>query len=733
MNRATPYVASVLLSALLLFLLQPMLARLLLPTFGGSPAVWNTCMVFFQVLLLAGYAYAHGSLKHVGVKRQTRLHAVVLLLSLAFLPRALHLTLSPTASPLLLILAASTLIAGVPFFVLSTNSSLTQRWYSLAQLESSDDPFWLYAASNAGSLVALLGYPFIVEPLFGLHAQLLGWSIGYVLFALLCAALMFASVRRATQAGALASSGQPVADIAAPLTAPVPWHRRARWIARAAVASSLLLSVTMQISTDIVSAPLFWVLPLAIYLVTFIVAFSPGRRPPRRMLVHLTTIGIAICLIVVLVPTMLPLWAALAALLGTLFTGALVCHGDLADDRPSAEHLTDFYLSMAVGGAIGGIANSIVAPVVFSSVAEYPLTLAALALVLRPNRGMSKADRGVAAMLGLAMLIAAVMVSTHRAAGASAGESYLHWQFMPVPVLVVAVLLATRPAIFPLASGLTALFMIAQLHYVEPVIDQARSFFGVSRVIENDVARIMVHGVTVHGAQFRDSARRDLPVSYYYPAGPLGWTVQHMRQDGEIGVVGLGSGALAALTLPGQRLTYYEIDPLVESMARRDFTFLKDAKGSIDVRIGDGRQLLERTEDGKFDLLIVDAFSSDAIPMHMLTEEAIGVYLQKVRPMGLLVLHISNRYADLQRVFRGWMSAAPGRRVAVNQYVPTASEQAMGVLPTVAVAIARAPQAVAPLAATRQWYWLDADGPSVHWTDDHASLLSVLDKNVLKP
>lgn len=727
MKRASLYAASVFLSAFLLFLLQPMLARMLLPVFGGSPAVWNTCMVLFQALLLAGYAYAHGTLTWFGERRQRTIHGGLLVVSLAFLPRALsNAPLSGGAAvlpPVLLVLATVAISAGVPFFVLSTNSSLTQRWFSLSGLDGAHDPFWLYAASNAGSLAALLGYPLVVEPLIGLRAQLRWWSAGYVGFVVLSVVTMGLPGRAASRAGA------PETRV---VTEPIAWPRRLRWVLVAAVASSLLLSVTMQIATDVMSAPLFWVLPLAIYLITFIVAFSPARRADRRLLAHLTTIGIALCFAIVIVPTALPLWFSLVALLGTLYTGALLCHSDLAADRPAAANLSEFYLALAAGGVIGGVMNSIVAPLVASSVVEYPLTLACLALLLRPSRPVSRGALAFVALAATFIALAAWMVATHRAAGSATANTLFRWEFAPLAVLVAGVLVSSRPWTFPAAAWLSALFVAAGLHFVDPIIDQGRSFFGVSRVTENAATRMLIHGVTVHGAQFRDSARRDVPLAYYYPRGPLGWIVSHTRPEAEIGIVGLGAGSLAPLTRAGQHLTFFEIDPLVERMAQRDFTYLRDAPARVDVRIGDGRALLGAVPDGTFDLLVIDAFSSDAIPMHLITDEALLLYLRKLRPEGLLVMHISNRYADLARVFRGWHDAS-GVRVAIDQFVPTPAEEAQGVLATVAVAMGRTPAAMAPLAATRQWFWLADDGPSVHWTDDRGSILPVLDRNVLRP
>ena len=367
------FVLSVLASASLMFLLQPLLARMLLPVFGGSPAVWNTCMVFFQMLLLAGYAYAHASVRRLGIARQMLLHATIVLGSFATLPHALSTTPVDTAHPELAVLGLLTGMAAVPFFVLSTNSSLTQRWFSIAALRGSGDPFWLYAASNTGSLVALLAYPLLVEPAMGVRAQLHYWAIGYVAFALITIATIYVTHR------GMRSSAPPHAVNSATRSAistqsAVTTRRRMSWVALSAVASCLLLSITMEISADVIAAPLLWVLPLALYLLSFIVAFS-SHRPGREAVSYATLLGIALCLVLVIVPTVLPLWFALLVLLTTLFSGALLCHGDLADDRPSANDLTSFYLWISVGGAIGGISNSLIAPLVFSSIAEYPITL----------------------------------------------------------------------------------------------------------------------------------------------------------------------------------------------------------------------------------------------------------------------------------------------------------------------------------------------------------------------
>lgn len=730
--RAAVYVASVFLSAFLLFLVQPMLAQLLLPIYGGSPAVWNTCLVFFQVLLLAGYAYAHASGLWLNLPRQRAVHGIVLVGSILLVPRAIHAVSSGTW-PVAAIIATLVVTAGVPFFVLSTNSSLTQRWYSLGGFSGSADPFWLYAASNGGSLLALLSYPVIVEPAWGLEAQLRWWSLGYtgfVILALVCMTL----TRQETGA-----RRREVEAIGTRHDAGVTWRRRVGWVALSAIASSLLLSVTMRITTDVISAPLFWVLPLSLYLLTFIIAFSPRAVVRRQGLAHATAIGIALCLVLLTVPTFLPTWFALVALLGTLFLGALLCHTDLASDRPGAAALTDFYLWVAVGGVVGGLANAVVAPELFSSVVEYPLTLVCLAFVLgrfkkeRVSSSENSGDRRTfdvtewVPSIAMALMIgaAAIAVVLQHRGGVAAGRGILRWEFMPLLVLTVGVLFLRHRGAFVTATVFSAAFVVSGLTFIDPIVDEGRSFFGVSKVTENAGERIMIHGVTVHGEQRRDAALRDIPTSYYTPDGPLGWTVAHMPDHAELGVVGLGSGSLATLARAGQRLTFYEIDPLVARMALHDFTYLRDSKAAVDVKIGDGRQLLEREPDAHFDLLMIDAFDSDQIPTHLLTEEALGLYLRKLKPQGLLVLHISNRYADLTRVLRGWQEDS-GDRVAMDEYVPPAAERAEGARATVAVALARRPSALARLAQTRQWFWLDSAGPAVRWTDDHTDLLGVL-------
>ena len=699
-------------------------------------------MVVFQLLLLAGYLYADVGVQRIGVQRMMWLHAAVLLLSFVFLPRHDQVVRAGVQAPVVAVAVMLVLIGGTPFFVLSTNSSLTQRWFVMARYRSSADPFWLYAASNVGSLGALLAYPLIVEPLFGVRKQLQLWATGYIAFVVLSIVTMLVAARRARADHRSDIDAVAPADVGEPASAITP-ARRLGWTVRAAIASSLLLSVTTQITTDVIAAPLLWVLPLALYLLTFVIAFSATHRVARGVIAYACMIGIALCLVVLVIPTMLPLWFAFSALLATLFAGALLCHTDVAADRPDAQSLTNFYLWLSVGGAVGGLLNSIITPLVTTTVAEFPLTLLALALcvgspsVIRewswPKRWRSLAGPVHFGMLA-AIVIAAVFVALGRTNGlaTSSDTTLLQWQFMPLAVLACGILFSRQAGVFPVSIALVTVFVVSGLHYTDRVVHQGRSFFGVSRVTENATERVLVHGVTIHGAQRKAPALRNIPTSYYSPRGPLGWAVAQAPPGAVIGVVGLGAGSLAALAQPGQTLTFFEIDPLVVEMATRDFTYLANSRARVSVEIGDGRQLIASRPDNQFDVLILDAFSGDAVPTHLLTTEALSLCLNKLKTDGLLVVHISNRFADLTRVFRGWRDVS-GMRVAVNEFTPTPDEQREGVRATVAVALGRSPRGLMPLAQTGQWRWLGNEGATVTWTDDHASLLGVLSRNVLQP
>ena len=604
---------------------------------------------------------------------------------------------------------------------MSTNSSLIQHWWSQSGFPGGSDPYWLYGASNLGSLLALLSYPFVVEPALGLAGQARWWTVGYGTFAALTLLALWRAGRTTGGSGpAAAAPGD-----ADPAAAPVPVRRKLLWVARAAVGSSLLLSFTMQITTDLAPVPLLWVVPLALYLVTFILAFSFTDRLPRAAIAGGTVVSLSAALGILLVQGRYPFEILLGVSLAALFMGALLCHRDLAADRPPARQLTSFYLWISFGGALGGVMNSLVSPLLFDSVAELPLTLAALALLLHfdPERGGAlSAYRpswriGVLAAVGFAVPLFVAL----RHADSGPGTVGLVIGFAALWGLATA----RYVGLFALSAGLACGLVLLGVTESNVTIDQDRSFFGVVRIRDFPDAVEMIHGTTLHGRQLHDPAYRRTPITYYYPDGPLATLVSGAPEGGSIGIIGLGTGALAATARAGHRMVFFEIDPVVDRMAREHFTYLEDSPADVSVVLGDGRLALEELADGSLDVLLVDAFSSDFVPMHLLTEEALDLYLRKVRAGGVLALHISNRHADLRRVLRGYGETA-GRGIVFSDYSPGREARALGAVRTVVGALAPDPATLEAMAATPLWTRFRADVAAVHWTDDHADLLSVL-------
>ena len=711
---ALVYVLSAFLSALLLFWVQPMAAKMLLPAFGGSPSVWNTALVFFQLLLVGGYLYAHLLTRHAQGWKQGLVHLPVLLLPLAALPHAALGGASPAvgATPQLKLLLALTLMVGAPYFALSTNASLVQYWWS--QREKGRDPYWLYAASNAGSLLALLAYGLVLEPTLSLPHQTHIWNGLYVVFVACTMAALILAARIPPSTPQAPSEGRAKSR-------PLSGKRKSVWALRAAVATSLLMALTLQISTDLAPAPLFWVVPLALYLLSFIIAFGAADRLPRRPLQHATLVALLAAAGMLVVQGHHPYWLVMPVCLGALFSGALLCHRDLAADRPDPQHLTSFYLWISLGGAVGGLLNGLVAPLVFDTVAELPLTLILLSGLLYLGLGEEKrlSDyRPTWWVGGAAALVFALP------AALALGQTALPEILLLLAALtaVVWVVCARRFAgLAGLSAALPCLLLLAG-DRGEGLLAQERSFFGVVRVRDTGSAIEMAHGNTLHGRQLKD--RPGIPLTYYYTEGPLGSAVKSTKPGGRIGVVGLGSGSLAALNRPDQHMVFYEIDPLVEELARAHFRFLAEAPGEVRVRIGDGRLALAE-EGTPFDLLVVDAFSSDFVPTHLLTDEALDLFLRRLSPDGRLVFHITNRHADLRRVLQGY-ARARDVPLLLAEYSPSPQAAALGASATTAAALALGPAPLEDLARSGLWRPMPPSIPAVRWTDSHAGLLGVL-------
>ncbi len=731
------YSVTLLVSALLLFSVQPMVGKMILPKLGGSPSVWNTCMVFFQASLLAGYAYAHWTTSRWGVRRQAVFHLGLMMLPLAVLPIAFAEQAVPpaTGNPSFWLLAQLALAAGLPFLLVSTSAPLLQKWFSSTGHTHSRDPYFLYATSNAGSFLALLGYPLLFEPRAGLAMQSRLWTAGYVLLIGLvagCAVVLWRTGRAVGEDERLGSKpdSQPIAA-----NVKIPLRRRLYWLILAAVPSSLMLGVTTHITTDVAAVPLFWVIPLALYLLSFVLVFARKEYLPQALM------GRVMAYLVVLMPplllssvVMMPQLVFAFHLL-TFFVICMVCHGVLARNRPDAEHLTEFYLWMSLGGVLGGSLNALVAPAVLNSVAEYPAVLV-LACLLRPatnpRDGRKVFDRrDLGAVAGLAALAVGCAFAARAVDSDSAIlATVVAWG---IPAFVCFVL-KDRPVRFALAMAIVflSLSLSADNRIGKPIFVQ-RSFFGVNRVrVDSEKGvHLLVNGHTMHGIQRMLPEPSLDPLAYYHRTGPVGDIFAAMAQDDskrQVGIVGLGSGAIAAYARPGQQFTFYEIDPVVRRIATdpRYFTFLDQCRGDYKIVLGDARLQLAKEPDGRFDLLVLDAFSSDSIPTHLLTREALQTYCRKLRDDGVVVFHVSNRFLDLTP-----MLAQLARECRLVCYVRndldiSAAEKAQGKAASTYVIMARRRSDLGDLPRDSDWSKVVADSGTRGWTDDYSDILGLL-------
>jgi SAM-dependent methyltransferase len=671
------------LGAALLFLVEPMLAKLVLPAYGGSPTVWNTCTLFFQGLLLVGYVYVHLSTRRLGVRRQPWVHLGLLALPLLVLPVALPDDTAPPAGtePALWLLRVLAVAAGLPFAMLATTGPLLQRWFSWTRHPRAQDPYFLYAASNAGSVVGLLGYPFLVEPTVGLATQTRWWSLGYVVFALLVGACGVVagllSRRTAVEPAAATPAGAPASGPTGP---PPSVRTRVGWVAIAFVPSSLMLGVTTHVSTDIAAIPLFWTVPLAVYLGTFVVAFGRStRRPPRAEALLATALALPV-LVVVTRAWVPAVWASVTLDLALLTAAGLAAHGRLAATRPSVEHLTGFYLLVSLGGALGGLLNGLVAPVVLNRPLEYPVVVA---------------------------LVPLLVVGLGRPAG---------------PVRRPRLALAREPMAWTAAVLVSALLVTEYVGH--DALRRERTFFGSYRVTGGEDRRYLTHGTTFHGWEELRGRWRGEPTSYYSRGGPIGDVMR--AYDGtplldRVGLVGMGVGTMAAYGEPGRRLDFFEIDPVVVDIARSEFGFLRRSEARVRVVLGDGRLSLERVPAGAYGLLVLDAFSSDAIPAHLLTEEAVRTYRRALAPGGLLAVHVTNRHLRLAPVM-----AAQARALGMVALVrrDDAAEQPASI--STWVVLARRSADLDRLRTRPGWEPVRDEGARP-WTDDYSSLVQVLD------
>lgn len=722
-----------LVSAFLLFSIQPMVAKMLLPVLGGSPSVWNTAMVFYQAVLLGGYFYSHVVTRRLTLRRQLITHAIVLALPAIVLPLYYNDLHPPAgANPIPWVLLTMTLSVGLPFFVLSASSPRIQSWLSRT---GHQDPYFLYAASNVGSFLGLLSYPFLIEPRLTVTEQSEIWTVGYVVLAVLFVVTALALRRRAVAF----EEEAPPAETPESIT----WRRRLKWVFLAFIPSSQFIGLTTFLTTDIAVMPLLWVIPLAIYLLTMVIVFSKRPLISHRLVIAIfpALLALVVFQLAVNVTYTDSVFNAFTSSTLLIFTihlvallfGALLCHGELAKDRPSPARLTEFFLWMSIGGVLGGVFNALIAPAIFVQVVEYSIILGVIGLALPsriPGWKLPQVSLDLAAFVLIGGgVIGLLWVFDHYAMMSS--QSYT--PLLLLSGCLVCILCAGRPLRFAMAISGMLLVGIYNHRSGRQTIFEGRSFFGEERVISLSQPKVgethsLINGRVLHGAQIFSPKMEAIPIAYYYPEGPLKEVFENRPAAAKVGVVGLGIGSIALYSQPGETWTYFEIDQLVERIARDPslFTCLQLAKVPPNVIIGDARLSLQDVPDHSYDILVIDAFSSDSIPAHLVTVEAFQLYQEKLKPNGLLAFNITNRFLDVEPLIAAICDRLYLRMLVCNETpasVPVVQEGR-----ELATWCVIGPRSYDWSRFEQAHRWLPGkrkDG-IVAWTDDYSSLLPIV-------
>ncbi len=719
------------LSAFLLFWVQLLVTKLVLPWLGGSPWVWNTCACFFQAVLLLGYGYASLPPLRQRTVWPLLVHCGLLLLPIYFLPIRLNsIGLPPTDSnPIPWLLGGLAVTVGLPVLAVATTAPLLQQWFAHTPHPDRHDPYFLYAASNLGSFLSLLAYPLVIEPSIPLSRQTELWAGGYGLLVVLIALAAIAVQR--TGLTSLTSHPEVAATVpeATVSDAPLSPRQPLRWLGLSILPASLLLGVTTYIATDLASVPFLWAIPLAIYLLSFVLTFNSQFRLPGALPAIAAPI-ITLLLLLVLLQVPLPIWVSIPLHLCGLGLVAVLFHGQLFQTRPATQHLTQFYLWIALGGVLGSVVNAIAAPLLFPTVSEYPWALM-LSLLLLPVvvRSPIPSSLRLLPTLSLGILIGVLLVGL----GTQPLPNY-GWGGAVLAVGgAIALGVSFEASTWRLGLIVGLVLLLGQFTIGTPgkVLATERSFFGVNRVLyeAKTNAYSLLHGTTLHGKQIHDPSGQLAPLTYFHPSGPIGQVFSTLAPSRlqRVGVLGLGIGTLAAYAQPGQQWTFYEIDPTVAQLARdrRFFTFLSDAKVKPTVVLGDGRLALQQTADQTYDLLIMDAFSSDAIPVHLVTREAVQLYLSKLAAGGLLAVNISNRYINLEPVLAALAQEMGLVGLQQRDQEVSVGDRAAGKLPSHWVLLARHQQDFGSLAQVQRWRSLTATTVRP-WTDDFSNIVQVL-------
>ena len=729
----TVYTAAIFVSALLLFSVQPLFTKMVLPRLGGSPAVWSVAMVFFQSLLLAGYAYAHFLMQIKNRAIPVAVHLVLLVLALLTLPLGIAHSFGepPNSGYAFWLLGLFAVSIGLPFFALAANNPLLQAWFVRTGHPDGPDPYFLYSASNIGSFLALLSYPVLLEPMFTLRTQNLLWTCGYGLLILLIAGCGMLLLR----SPALAAADARTEDTSSPAPG---WLTRARWIFLAAVPSGLLIAVTAHISTDVAAAPLLWVLPLSLYLLTWVLVFQSRPLLPHKWMLMLQPLAIAGAVMLLAFGGEQNLLLTLGGHQLCFFIIAMGCHGELARTRPAAKYLTGFYVALSFGGMVGGLFAGLVAPFTFSWIAEYPI-LIALAALCRPSGNERLARFMTWYWPLLAALAIALIAPSFSTGGVSTWfEGHRVWVAGAVGVLAALLALAlnaNRWKIF--ATIVLALLLTRAYPAVEGRVETVRSFFGVHKIVvtPGGYFHVLMHGTTIHGAErfFNDDGTpvtgRPEPITYYHKDGGIGQAIAAVRERKatplNVAVIGVGSGTLTCAAEPGEHWKFFEIDQTMVDTARdpKYFRYINSCAPDLKPVIGDARLTFAREPDGVYDLIIVDAYSSDAIPIHLATEEAMQIYKDKLAPHGAVVMHVSNRHLDLETVVVGIAEANDLKSWVFNE---DSGRDADYIFATDVVVSAREEADVGKLASSKQWEETEADDRVRVWTDDYSNIIGAL-------
>jgi len=681
------YAITVFLSAFLLFQIQPIIAKMILAWFGGSSSVWSTCMLFFQVVLLFGYLYAHWLQQRFSARRQAMIHTAVLALSLLALPIVPSVAWKPASgdNPSLRILSLLTAVVGLPYFTVSTTSSLLQAWY--ARTHSRGLPYRLFALSNFASLSALLTYPLLVEPQLSTLWQANLWSIGYATFAILCTAAAWMMARRDPAPAAVAAV--PNGIDAAP-----PPSLRILWVTLTACASILLLAVTTFLTQDVAAIPFLWILPLAVYLLSFIFCFNAPRSYRRSIYIPLVVVALSVAAYRLEMESrgahLLPIVPTICVLLAALFVCCMFCHGELVQRQPHPRYLTGFYVMISLGGALGGIFVGLIAPNFFNADYELPV--------------------------GLALCAALVVVLTPRPAFLQSARWRRLW----------------TPALAALLFGYVVLLGLGIRNGFHGYLAVHRNFYGQLRVRQSAdpsddefAYRVLQHGRIDHGEQMLNEMYRRQPVTYFCPGSGIGrmMTARSKTAPQRVGVMGMGCGTLVAYGRPGDTYRIYEINPLVPPLAQTLFTYLKDTPAKVEIVLGDARLSLEREPNQQFDLLVMDAFSGDSVPVHLITREALQMYFRHLKPGGVLAVNVTNTYLDLRPVVERAASYF-GKIAIYYRFTPDEDDSLCYTSSWIAIADPSIRQSAPDL--VKAGTVLDPKPDFRMWTDDFSSMWGIL-------